>query len=305
MSTPSARHRWPRRGLRVGLLLVALACREAAPPPGSAPEPCRPIARSELSVLTYNVHGIPAWAAGDDPEARMPRISELLNAYDVALIQEDFRYHEPLRSRAIHPLIERGNRSRFWLGRATGWLDGAGLTLFGKWPAACGRARIARPYEVCEGWLAAANDCLASKGLLQLRLPLEGGHEVDLYTTHLDAGNGDADQVTRLLQLERLAAHIEATSAGRAVILGGDFNLASETPAQRLALEQFAERLGLRDSGARADTDLWPERLDHLLYRGSADTRLEVVEAGEDPRFGAAGSPLSDHPALFARFAVE
>jgi hypothetical protein len=41
----------------------------------------------ELSVLTYNVAGLPAEVSGSDPVANHPQISPLLNGYDLVLVQ--------------------------------------------------------------------------------------------------------------------------------------------------------------------------------------------------------------------------
>ena len=46
----------------------------------------------------------------------------------------------------------------------------------------------------------------------------------------------------------------------------------------------------------------WDSRLDYLLTRPAPDRCLSALEAGKDERLlDAAGRPLSDHPAIFAR----
>ena len=75
------------------------------------------VAPVEVSVLTYNLHGLPAWIARDAPAERIARIGRLAGSYDVALFQEDFAHHAALVGSAAHPVVVRGNAQRStWLG---------------------------------------------------------------------------------------------------------------------------------------------------------------------------------------------
>ena len=42
-----------------------------------------------LSVLTYNIHGLPPEVTGDDTTGRIAQITPLLSDYDVVGLQED------------------------------------------------------------------------------------------------------------------------------------------------------------------------------------------------------------------------
>jgi len=289
-------------------LIGAFACTPAAPPELAPSRPtlaCAPESAQEISVVTYNVHGLAAWIAGDDPAGRMPSIGRRLSAYDLVLVQEDFRYHDALRAQLPQHTTARGNSGRWGQSRIAGLLNGAGLAAFARVPPGCVQEIVRTAYEVCSGWIRRANDCLASKGVLGLRIRLSEKTSVDVYTTHLDAGVAPADLDARQRQLEQLATQIERTSTGRAVIVAGDFNLADADPTDRRARDAFVRRLGLRDSGAkRQDATRWPTRLDYLFYRSGEDVGLERIEAGEALEFVTEGGPLSDHPALFARFAI-
>jgi endonuclease/exonuclease/phosphatase family metal-dependent hydrolase len=271
---------------------LALAALLAAAPPAAAGEP------ASLSVLTYNTHGLPSWIAGDDPPARYPLLLEKAARFDVVLLQEDFAHQPIVDTSRRHPLRVRGNGP--W--RDLPLLQGAGLTLLAHLAALA--SPVLAPYEICHGWLSAANDCLGHKGFLMQRLRLAGGAAVDVWNTHLDAGPGDGDQGARERQLERLAAAIAEHSAARAVIAGGDFNLDWDEPRERALLERFLARTGLAIA-ALAPEGAWRSRLDYLLYRPAAGTALAVREAGMAHDFvDAAGAPLSDHPAIFAVFEV-
>src|SRR5882724_12042057 len=59
-----------------------------------------PPPQGSFSLLTYNVAGLPIFISQSEPSRNMPEISALLNLYDVAVVQEDFAYHEALRSHA-------------------------------------------------------------------------------------------------------------------------------------------------------------------------------------------------------------
>lgn len=259
-----------------------------------------PAAGGELSVLSYNTHGLPSWIAGDDPETRFPRIGALSNAYDVVLLQEDFEHHEALRSEARHGFIERGNPSREGLHC---WVScsGSGLTFLSSLP----RKRIRRieniPYGVCSGWLGNANDCLATKGFQHARVETSAGLAVHIVNTHLDAGDAPEDREARRQQLSILREHLEESANGEALVVAGDLNLDAANPNDVRVLEWFASALELTDSGARAAAGSPWEILDYFYYRSGSQTALRVLEAGEATEFKRAGAPLSDHPALFMR----
>ncbi len=254
-----------------------------------------------LSVLTYNTHGLPGWIAGDAPERRIPAIGRRLARYDVALIQEDFAHHAALREAAQLPVVLRGGASRMpWCPVCSG----DGLTFLAGLVREAVLAAKSTAFPTCAGWLGGANDCLATKGFQRVRLALPGGGVLDLVNTHLDAGTDEADRAARRVQLATLAANLRREAGEGALILGGDLNLDADDPDDSALLEAFRAELGLSDSGARARPDVGWRRLDYLLYRSGSDLGLEVMEAGEDAGFAQEGAPLSDHPALFARFRV-
>lgn len=267
-------------------LLVAFLLSIAATPARAEP--------IEFCVLTYNIHGLPSWIARDDPPARIPQILAIAEPYDVVLLQEDFAHHDVVVATSPFPHSVRGNEA---------WIDaplfqGSGLTILSRF-AVIESAREA--YGVCNGWLSAANDCFGNKGFVLARLELPDGTSIDVWNTHLDAGDADADRSVREDQLDRLATAIEAKSAGRTVLIGGDFNLHWDEVADRTLLERFIARLGL-EIAAMTPIGGWDSRLDYLLVRAAPDRCLTTLESGKDERLvDERGQPLSDHPAIFAR----
>jgi endonuclease/exonuclease/phosphatase family metal-dependent hydrolase len=270
-----------RRWGGVAIALTLLSCAARAEP-------------IELSILTYNIHGLPNWVTRDERPARIPRILEIAEPYDVVLLQEDFAFHDVIVAHSPFAHLVRGNEA--WIDAP--FFEGAGLTILSRF-AATESARDA--YGVCNGWLWAASDCFAHKGFVMARLALPGTDPIDAWNTHLDAGDTAADRSVRAEQLDRLAAVIEEKSHGRAAIVGGDFNLEWSEPRDRALLESFAARLGLAFA-AMTPAGERRSRIDYVLVRSAADRCLATLASGKDDRLrDAAGHPLSDHPAIFAR----
>ncbi len=251
-----------------------------------------------ISFLTYNTHGLPAWIARDEPEARFPILLAKAERFDVVLLQEDFAHQALVDERHRHAALVRGNGpSRRWPGFA-----GSGLTLLTHLEMLEDPVRT--PYESCHGWLTAASDCFGNKGFLMQRLRLSNGAEIDVWNTHLEADPGEPDHDVRRQQLELLAGAIESHSAGRPVVIGGDFNLHWDSERDRALLERWMARLGLT-LGSMTPAESWDKRLDYLLFRSAPDTTLELRDGGLLCDFiGPLGAPLSDHPAIFATFDV-
>jgi endonuclease/exonuclease/phosphatase family metal-dependent hydrolase len=284
--------------VRAAAAAIAVAGALCGGPERSAAEP----ASVELRVLTYNTHGLPAWIAGDDPGWRFPQIAQRVQAYDVALLQEDFDHHDLLRAGVPGLVVERGNASRFE-GSALCLVacQGSGLTFLTRFPRAALLELANVRYPACAGWLGNANDCFATKGFQHARLLLPGALEVHLVNTHLDAGRAPEDRAARRAQLERLQSHLETAARGAALVLGGDLNLDAADPEDAALRDEFVRALGLEDTGAtHAPGGPW-RRLDYLYRRDGVAVLLQLLEAGEAREFSDGPRPLSDHPALFVR----
>ncbi|HVH06743.1 MAG TPA: endonuclease/exonuclease/phosphatase family protein [Myxococcota bacterium] len=271
---------------------MALAARAAAAAPGF-----------EFRVLSYNTHGLPAYAALDDPARRFPIIGGKARAYDVALLQENFRWNAELVAGGGPWTVEQGNASRF-AGTALCALlcDGAGLTLATTLAREALLGLTSRPYEACSGWILGANDCLATKGFVHARILLGGEYEVHFVNTHLDAGRSPEDRAARRAELAQLRAYLEREAATAPIVLGGDLNLDAANAEDIAIRDEFAAALGLHDTGAGAAPGGAWTKLDYLYWRDGSAVLLEVVEAGEAREFvDDADAPLSDHPAIYAR----
>ena len=256
-----------------------------------------------MRVLTYNVAGLPEGISGSHPEANTPLIAPRLNAYDLVLMQETWQTPEvnPLAPlRVYHEILIAGSEHPFKSVSATHPLNtdperpdailGDGLNVFSRFRFDdIDRQR----WSGC--WNSAA-DCLALKGFSMSRMVLPVGGSVDVYDLHMEAGGDPEDDVLRDAGITQLITYINTQSAGRAVIVGGDFNLHTNgepdgTQYQRLiddaGLTDSCELLGCADQG----------RIDKLLVRSSAQVTLTPVSYSVETAEFLDGNneSLSDH----------
>jgi Endonuclease/Exonuclease/phosphatase family len=300
-----------------GMIATAAACKPGGPvPPGGGGQ-----RRGELSVLTYNVAGLPQEISSENPSEHLPLISPLLNEYDVVLTQEDFdwwtpaldqldfvHYHERLRAQATHEyrLPQHPGPEAVGLDPTSRPLFvGDGNSIMSRLPFT-GNTRV--PWTGCFGGAdtndGGAGDCLAMKGFAMVTMTLPSGGEVDVYTFHGEAGGTAEDQRLQTEDYDQLAVFVEANSAGRAVIIAGDTNLHIEPghpdgsgDADARIWAEFLDRTSLTDACTATDC---PDNgsIDKLAYRSGEGVRLTATShAMPRERFRSpAGDDLSDHP---------
>ena len=283
-----------------------------------------------FTVLTYNVAGLPQEVSEEMPSVNIPLISPLLEPYDVVLTQEDFdwwkpgglveansldfvNYHERLRADTTHEFatpqhpgpeaagIDPADRPTMEIGDGIGILSRLPLDGF-----------EARAWTGCFGSLdtsdGGAADCAAIKGFRVATMDLDGV-PVDVYSLHGEAGGTDEDQALQADDYAELAAFIAEHSEGRAVIVGGDTNLHTDTVhedsddgADIEIWETFVEEAGLTDACTEQGC---PDagRIDKIAYRSSdavtlATTSWEIPDGFVDD----AGEDLSDHEPVAVGF---
>ena len=277
-----------------------------------------------LSVLAYNVAGLPAEISGGNPGVAMPIISPLLNDYDIVLTQEDFdwwpdegtivdlgldfvNYHERLRADATHEY-----QSPRHPGPDAAGVDpesrpdleiGDGIGIMARHPL---DDYAVQAWAGCFGSLdtsdGGAADCPAMKGFRVATMDL-GGTEVDVYSLHAEAGGTDEDQRLQAEDFEQLAAFIEEHSGDRALIIGGDTNLHTddehEDNGDGLDTEiwaTFVARIGLTDACVATDCED-TGAIDKIAIRSSDAIELEVTgyERPQERFTDDEGGDLSDH----------
>ena len=243
-----------------------------------------------FSVLTYNVAGLPPPISKSSSVVRnAPRISPLLNEYDLVLVQEDFYFHRLVGLLAEHAYKSEPQRSSILndgrLGRLSGlpftdsgrlsaMLPNDGLNRFSQLPF----SELTREtWTECNGFHDAANDCLAPKGLSFARHELTPGVMIDVYNLHLDAGRRDADIEARRSQLDQLTRFLGANSEGNAVIIGGDTNLQAPIEGDEEMLQEFLELHGFQIAARTLGQE---DIIDRFFYRSS--TTLTVTPTARE-----------------------
>jgi hypothetical protein len=297
-------------------------------------------------ALTYNVAGLPQNISGSDPETNSPLISPLLNDYDLVLLQEDWAdpppgidlfFHEEVTADAKHkyrsepatapmgldfrraptgpPLIADGlNRlSDFPFGPIDRQMWEA---CFGEFSLAAvnaiadatGLDAVIEEAGLSETLDDGSADCGAQKGFEFARVTFAKGVEVDVYNLHADAGGDPRDQAARVANFAQLADYIKKTSAGRAVIVGGDTNLHTEVDSEREVdvevWQTFRQATGLVDVCTALDCGADFGAIDKFAFRSSKHVKLAPLSAKVDrEKFTRAdGEPMSDHDPLALRF---
>ncbi len=271
----------------------------AAPAGGAAAA-----ASGEFSALTYNVAGLPEPLSSGNPAANTPRIGELVNAYDIVHVQEDFNYHAALYAADDHP---------FATPTSGGVPFGSGLNAMSSFPY----QELERvKWSACNG-----TDCLTPKGFTFARMRMAEGVYVDFYNAHPNAGSTDPDLAARRANVTQLSRFVAAHSAGNAVVLMGDTNTrytrAGDNIRELLAENNLTDVWVEKVRGGQPPAIGSPalvcdpanvtnecEVVDKILYRGSRHVRLRAdAYNNEHGRFlDPAGQPLSDHYPHLARF---
>lgn len=294
----------------------------------------------QLSVLTYNIHGLP-WPIADGRGAALRAIGRELAAMrkagrqpDVVLIQEGFRGE-------IADLV-RVSGYRFWAagpsrsdpapeappGRAAaypavrypmageGWgkFTGSGLHILSDLPIVEVRRE---PYRACAGL-----DCLANKGVMLARISLPGGAgEIDVVNTHMNARKASRTPTARTLrahnlQTEQLVSFINREHAANIPLLvGGDFNVRG-APARYdydgnarpyTVVSQFCDALDAHCEGQApaAARKPWLGSQDLQAFRPGGPVNVMPVRVATV--FDAAqGEPaLSDHVGYLVRYQLD
>jgi len=258
-------------------------------------EPASESLVGSFSVLSYNIHGLPAEVTGDDTDARIEEIAPRLNDFDIIGLQEDWMDDNSLQ---LQEQSVYSNFDRFDTPRSDEQVYGAGLSFLGTYPITKTEHIY---YDRCNGLFDNGADCFASKGFQYLVLDVSGSFSLHIYNTHLEAGNSDVDHDIRSEQLETILAHLNAIE-DEPVILMGDFNLSSADPKEDTLLRDFREMGGLRQTCIELACEE-PYHIDQIFFRSGQDVQLQVEEWQRDRSFvDSQGVDLSDHPAIVSLF---
>lgn len=245
-----------------------------------------------FNAVTYNVAGLPEIISMSHPKTNIPIIGEKLNAYPLALLQEDFWYSDKLIQKSKH---------EFKAGSSLIGNVGDGLTLLSQYPI-LNHEKIS--WEKCSGYFSHAADCLTPKGFSLTGIEIQHGIFLHVYNVHFDAGRFDADVTARRAQVEQLIAYVKTHSAKNPIIIGGDFNMevASGThPQDQETLSLLKKELNVSDVCEKEKCT--GDKFDRFLYRGN--TKLDLQANGWNIPKGFVdnhGESLSDHNPIEVTF---
>jgi endonuclease/exonuclease/phosphatase family metal-dependent hydrolase len=240
-----------------------------------------------LSLVTYNIWGLPSWMSGAR-SGRYPRIARELERLDpdVVLLQEAWT------AKARTAVPTNGNWS---VARAAGqhtFFQQSGLVTLSKFPIIGGEFY---PFS-----RAAFPDRFVNKGLLKVTVQMPGGRVLNVWNVHLQDG-GSAE--IRLSQVRELVSRVEATEDGQiADLVGGDFNCTPGCPLYSELTNSLGPTVQQLSGGTPFVT--WDglsvkpgagQTLDHIFIRGKR--AFQVVSAVPHVAFSAPSleERLSDH----------
>lgn len=308
-------------------------------PPAAAPDRAAPPNIAELSVLTYNVRGLPwpiAWGRGAALRAigqQLARLRQEGRQPDVVLIQEGFgdeiadlvrisgyRYWARGPARAARATDTPADGSRGWRsvryrihGEGWGKFTGSGLHVLSDLPIVDVESAV---YRYCAG-----SDCLANKGVMLVRLALPGGRgEVDVVNTHMNSRGrcgvpGARSLEAHHLQTAELLAFVSRWASGaRPLLVGGDFNVrgaperydyeAAARPYKVVAEFCSDPAAGCQGYAPLAKTRPWLRSQDLQAFQSSPSATVRPIRV--EALFSAPGDGgrLSDHDGYLVRYRI-
>lgn len=299
--------------LAVGASAALLPAAAQTPPSTVPPSTTTAPLGGTFSMLTYNVAGLPEGLSGSNPSVNTPLISPLLNDYDVVIVQEDWVdpvppipgfdfHHDDLISAVTHPyLSEPATPPLGTVPDRPSALVADGLNQLSRLPFAdLNRVRWVNCFGSIDQSDGGAADCLSLKGFTHSILELAPGVEVDLYNLHAEAGSTPLDLQYSAEDFEQLAAYIGEHSAGRPLLIGGDFNLHTDEDVDGAVFDEFIAATGITDTCAVVDCGDDADEIDKIGFRSGGGVTLEALthRFERDVFVRDDGAPLSDHDAL-------
>jgi endonuclease/exonuclease/phosphatase family metal-dependent hydrolase len=240
----------------------------------------------------------------DDVRAaqNLPIIGALLGEYDIGGVEECFSQCDKLLDAVPHPY------HYYFSERQSAWsLANSGLGGISRFEI----KEVVTAYYEHKAELA---DTVASKGVALMRIQTQG-LSIDVYNTHMQAGDSDGAHAAQAGQADELVAFIRAHSpAEHTVVLHGDFNMSPARPAKAFEdfepnhysnaadmlartanFQKIIDELGLTDV---SDKLFGPVRdhIDRVLFRAARGVEAKALSwEDQASRFvDAKGAALSD-----------
>lgn len=319
----------------MAVILLALAAAALNPE-----DPAPAAAATELSVMSYNVHGLP-WPIAKKRTRALRAIGERLETMrlkgeqpHLVLLQEAFTSEaKSIALKAGYPYAVEGpgRRDRTGVaavparrpanrlkGEGNGTLTDSGLLVLSDYPVIDVK-RLPYARFSCAGF-----DCLANKGMVLVRLALPGASQpLTVVDTHMNSRGASGVRKTSAdaaygWQAEQLRAFVGGNvPATVPAIVAGDFNigkteyrrdmitgnggvLAGSGDALRTALGQ-----GLKLADQAAAETIVTRGKDWMFARNGCSTRLVLRNVTVPFGTESNGRSLSDHFGYVAHYDVE
>ena len=165
----------------------------------------------KLKVLLWNVWNLPSCLTDGNSAERAKKISPWLQPYDIVILNEAFCNKKQLFSENDFPF-------RQGLGRQWWTIFDSGVIILSKFPIV--------KTENMHYRKRAHVDMFAAKGILMCRIELEHGRLLDVFATHMQAGNSRAEQKARDAQALDVAEFAYKHSVdAQAILFAGDLNM--------------------------------------------------------------------------------
>lgn len=165
----------------------------------------------KLKILLWNVWLLPSLLTDGKSKERAGMISNLLNDFDIVVLNEAFTNKNTLLKDVIHQHVIRTPRTFYKL------LD-SGLMILSKYPV---EEIHFLPFSSLETW-----DQFSSKGILKLTVNVGNNMKIDVYGTHLQAGSEELHHKARLDQVNEVYHFIKNHSQFNIhpIVFCGDLN---------------------------------------------------------------------------------
>ena len=245
-----------------------------------------------VRVINYNIHGLPPMFIKDSNSDRIEFIFENVSKkYDLILFQENWVYQNLLFEYFYDHEIIIGSETKFI--KKNNPKRSSGLNII-----ANENIEIQKYSEYlfngCNGWFFNGNDCFASKGFIYSELVING-FEINLFLTHLDAGDSKRDIIARKKQLAYMEEEINKINIDEPVIICGDFNINYYIDSD--SINDFLDSNNLEilrwDEKINAS-----EMIDFVFLRNGYDIKIDLLDYGVDDSLLL----YSDHPPIYFDF---
>jgi endonuclease/exonuclease/phosphatase family metal-dependent hydrolase len=286
------------------IVISALLGVQSAPSISTRPKPTELLPNDiPFKVMIYNIWNLPSIFTDGKSRERAGHIAnglaKIVAEVDVLVFNEAFRNQDLILE---NPVLRNAYPHTAFLEKRAGKIMGSGIFIMSKYNITA--VNSAHYKKVTN------TDWFASKGLLHVRLALQGGTKfVDVIGTHMQSGNSKADQKSRMRQAEFVATTVsEWTKGSQALIFAGDLNMGPTADLEHHsvhysdkndALKRNEAYVKMRDGAGLQEPDEFdhPEDITRILYKGPAVQWLSVTTLD----FRHESLRLSDTPALLGR----